>query len=374
MGCGYPAVVQGLAEHVAGFGSAPHCTTASSLLEHGAASNDSVQTGMSTAEPDNAVAQNTVLPNRLRANYANLDAGQVAYWEREAGSYDEDIIDTSQEDTHGVIASEMDVAVRRARRSAHGHGKPHHLLAVDVGCGPGKWLPAISDRYERVVGVDQSPGLLEVARQTRSEQMSSAHRSKVELADPTDLGRPCIGESGRGRCGPGIRGLDANADLVTSFNVLLSPGKKIRARILRRAAEMLRPTQSSTLLLLVPSAESAAAVRSLYRRMGGLKSDLGSYVDFNARPEEEASNVFRAHFVKTQHFTKAQLRDEVGESGLELERIRPVPLPWRLFFPDALASTLGKLRGDARPHLWLAVAHPPKSGVPPWPLATAAFL
>lgn len=41
---------------------------------------------------------------------------------------------------------------------------PHGGTCVEVGCGPGRITPFLADRFDRVVAVDVSPGMLERAR------------------------------------------------------------------------------------------------------------------------------------------------------------------------------------------------------------------
>ncbi|CAE7872964.1 lvr [Symbiodinium microadriaticum] len=122
-------------------------------------------------------------------------------------------------------------------------------------------------------------------------------------------------------CGPSVPGTTHSADLVASFNVLLSPNKKARENILRREVEMLRPEPGSTLLLLVPSAESYRAVRKLYRKLGGVESGLGKYADYlYDHPDEEADNVFRV-FALTKHYSKKEACSMVEAAGLECDKV-----------------------------------------------------
>lgn len=233
-------------------------------------------------------------------------------------------------------------------------------MAVDAGCGPGLWLDALTKRFGRVVGVDQSPNLLEKAKVDHEHLLQSKH-SKVELHTAADLGQPCKSEyaaDGQELCGPSVPGTTHSADLVASFNVLLSPNKKARENILRREVEMLRPEPGSTLLLLVPSAESYRAVRKLYRKLGGVESGLGKYADYlYDHPDEEADNVFRV-FALTKHYSKKEACSMVEAAGLECDKVLSFPMRWRFVFPFASDEAFDKLEAKPPAHEWVVVAHP----------------
>ncbi|CAJ1382543.1 unnamed protein product [Effrenium voratum] len=316
------------------------------------------------------------------------DAGSYDYWQERAPTYDEDIYKSSEED-QGLIRGEIEAAAARARR---GRGwadgvcdAPHRgecaaggrheevpegflpgqgLLAIDAGCGPGLWLRGLSSRFSHVIGLDQSQNLLEKAKENHEELLNDKSR-KVDILPAVDLGQPCVherGQHGEDFCGPGVPGAKQQADLVASFNVLISPNKESRENILRREAEMLRPDPSSTLLLLVPSAESYRRVRDLYQQQG-VDSNLGRYIDYETpHPEEEAENVFRV-YAKTKHYTKKEACDMVEKVGLSCDKVLSYPMRWRYVYPYASDEALEQLKQSHRPpaHEWIVVAHPKAS-------------
>jgi len=294
------------------------------------------------------------------------DAGSYDYWQKRAATYDQDIFRSSDEDHEGIIHGEIDAAARRAEKArelSKGDDGSHavsKLVAVDAGCGPGLWLDALTKRFGRVVGVDQSPNLLEKAKVDHEQLLHSKH-SKVELETAADLGQPCKSEyaaDGQELCGPSVPGTTHSADLVASFNVLLSPNKQARENILRREVEMLRPEPGSTLLLLVPSAESYRAVRKLYRELGGVESGLGKYADYlYDHPDEEADNVFRV-FAMTKHYSKKEACSMVEAAGLECDKVLSFPMRWRFVFPFASDEAFDKLEAKPPAHEWVVVAHP----------------
>mmetsp|Transcript_112853 Transcript_112853/g.319220 ORF Transcript_112853/g.319220 Transcript_112853/m.319220 type:complete len:513 (+) Transcript_112853:83-1621(+) len=292
----------------------------------------------------------------------------VEYWDNLARThtYDEKIISSADADEDGVIYAALDAAATRARlgkeamSGKHLGGKLRELVAVDVGCGPGKWLPALSARFDHVVGLDISSGLLGAARSVAAAK----GLENVEVGAPVDLGRPCEGLPDGTRtpaavakdvCGPAISSVaPRSADVVVSVNSLISPDPLVRARVVQRAADMLRPSPASTLLLVVPSVDSFHVLRAAYFRAGGSKSWMGDNPDYSVqRPSEEASNIFRAGHVRTQFFTRESLCLMAEAAGLECGTVQSVPLLRRSTrFLDFLAGV------TATPHLLMMDAHP----------------
>ena len=58
-----------------------------------------------------------------------------AYWERVAADYDCEIMDTLSEDKGKVLRKRLRDCCRKLRKTKGG------ILALDAGCGAGKWLP-----------------------------------------------------------------------------------------------------------------------------------------------------------------------------------------------------------------------------------------
>eukprot|EP01046_Picozoa_sp_COSAG06_P015511 COSAG06_NODE_997_length_11148_cov_5.400489_5_plen_140_part_00 len=123
---------------------------------------------------------------------ANADDTKV--WDAVAAQYDSYVLDNFASDSNGVLTARLTEAcdgVRALRAAAAAavaaaaaaaaDGEPAKsegstpgtaaaagagggLMAVDFGCGAGKWLPALAARCERVLGVDFSIELLRGAR------------------------------------------------------------------------------------------------------------------------------------------------------------------------------------------------------------------
>jgi SAM-dependent methyltransferase len=94
-------------------------------------------------------------------------------------------------------------------------------LAVEIGSGLGRVCQALADRFERVIGVDVSPEMVQ-----RAQDLVDNPRVTFQLGDGTGLGD--------------IAG--ASADLVFSFTVFQHiPKASIVHRYLADAARVLRP-------------------------------------------------------------------------------------------------------------------------------------
>jgi SAM-dependent methyltransferase len=94
-------------------------------------------------------------------------------------------------------------------------------VALEIGCGLGRVAKSLAERFDRVIGVDISPEMLERARQLVDEP-----RVELLLGDGASLA--------------GVE--DASVDLVLSFTVLQHiPDPKVIEAYLREAGRVLRP-------------------------------------------------------------------------------------------------------------------------------------
>lgn len=98
---------------------------------------------------------------------------------------------------------------------------PGHSLAVEIGSGLGRICLALADRFERVVGLDISPEMIE-----RSRELVDAPRVEFLLGDGASLA--------------GIA--DESADLVLTFTVFQHiPDPKVIDGYIVEAGRVLRP-------------------------------------------------------------------------------------------------------------------------------------
>lgn len=260
----------------------------------------------------------------------------VEYWDGMAKIYDSEIFNSMQEDRGRIILREMDSAVRRLQKQG-----VDEITALDLGCGVGKWVPALALRCSKVYACDVSQKLLDVASQTlrrfRIVNVTLAHIDLAELGSDAAL----LSELGCQKTG----------NIVACANVLISPDEATRQRIFARVWGAL--AKGGTLLLLVPSVESAVRVREARQLHGEKllgKDDLGDHKPY---PEDELRNIYRCGGVRTQHYTKETALTMVREVGFTNAHIEKVEYSWDVEFSG---NTSRLARSDIYPHDWLVVA------------------
>jgi SAM-dependent methyltransferase len=259
-----------------------------------------------------------------------------AYWERVAADYDCEIMDTLSEDKGKVLRRRLRDCCRKLRKTKGG------ILALDAGCGAGKWLPFLGSLVDDLLAIDCSQKLVE--------------RAKRVYGSPgrvTATGRP------RAPCRFGVVDLTKDEpgeverhDLVVSANVLIAPDRAVCEAIL--AATLGRVANGGYLVLLVPSHESARAVANVYMRHRlPQKKKLGrsdrhrDFTPLNA-PEVEAQ-VWKRWGVRTQTYSLGALRGLLNVEGYDVERIQRVEYDWDT------ELDIKPPKAVARPFDWLAV-------------------
>ena len=75
------------------------------------------------------------VPVQMVAN----DKTNVDYWEEAAADYDSNIMNTLAADTGGVIRHLVTSCLFALRATVE------NVIAVDIGCGAGKWLPLLRE-------------------------------------------------------------------------------------------------------------------------------------------------------------------------------------------------------------------------------------
>ena len=189
---------------------------------------------------------------------------------RVAADYDCEIMDTLTEDKCKVLRKRLRDCCRKLRKTKGG------ILALDAGCGAGKWLPFLGSLVDDLLAIDCSQKLVERAK-------SGGSPGRV-----TATGRP------RAPCRFGVVDLTKDEpgeverhDLVVSANVLIAPDRAVCEAIL--AATLKRVANGGYLVLLVPSHESARAVANVYmrHRLPQRKSSAGA-TDIGTCPSQHS--------------------------------------------------------------------------------------
>ncbi len=217
------------------------------------------------------------------------------YWDRVARDYDEEIFDSLASDRNGVMLRYLD-------RFALGP----RATAFDVGCGVGKYLPALAQRFGTVHAADLS------AECVRRAQAACAHLKNVFITKG-DLSRKDVS---RGK-----------ADFVLCANVLIMPSRKTRAGILKRLAGMLK--RGGGLLLLVPSLESSLYAHA--RRAEWLRRSRGTRVPAGTTLPP-GRGVLRGLLsidgVPTKHWLREELETTLAGLGFRDIAVEKVEYGW----------------------------------------------
>ena len=248
-----------------------------------------------------------------------------SYWDRLAPTYDEEVLSSFDADLLGIIGQRLD--------EISGPKK----TVLDLGCGVGKYLQPLSERFGRVWGVDHSADLLDIAAHDHGH-LSNVELQVANVSDEHSL--------------PGIR-----ADVVVCANVLIMADGLLRASILRTAKKAM--ARDGRLVLVVPSLESALmAHRRLvqwYERDGATDPETAAEEDAfspsKSACRELLRGVVRIDGVPTKHYLREELRLTLRDGGLKVLHLDRVSYAWDSEFGDA-----PKWMREPFPWDWLVVA------------------
>jgi 2-polyprenyl-3-methyl-5-hydroxy-6-metoxy-1,4-benzoquinol methylase len=226
------------------------------------------------------------------------------YWDRVARDYDGEIFDSLASNRNGAI-------LRHLKNFGDGKGKPGGT-AFDFGCGVGKYVPTLAKRFAKVHAADISA---ECIRQARA-----AHAGLKNVAfHKGDLSR--AGASA------------GKVDFALCTNVLIMPSAAMRAGILRRLANTVRP--GGGLLLLVPALESALYAHA--RRAEWLQRSPGARViastTFTGVAGRDIFNgIIAINGVRTKHWLLEELETVLAAAGFKITARDKAEYEWSTEF------------------------------------------
>jgi 2-polyprenyl-3-methyl-5-hydroxy-6-metoxy-1,4-benzoquinol methylase len=225
------------------------------------------------------------------------------YWDKVARDYDGEIFDSLASDRNGVIIGHIDRIGKRLGRAG---------VACDLGCGVGKYLPALSGRFSAVHGTDLSD---ECVRQARAA-CGQLKNVTIHQGDLSAVSRAA-----------------SSVDFALCANVLIMPSEKMRAGILKRLSGVVRP--DGWLLLLVPSLESslyAHARRAQWRRRAP-RSRVPAATTLTGRGGSDVlGGVLGIDGVRTKHWLKEELMVTLAVHGFEVEAVDKAEYGWQTEF------------------------------------------
>ena len=244
----------------------------------------------------------------------------MRYWNRRAGDYDEEVLNSIKSDRRGVIAR------RLAQYGSAGK------VATDFGCGVGKYLPALAVRFEKVYAIDFAAKLLDTARD-HCRGMGNVRFLQGDLAKR----KFPIKKAHFGIC----------------QNVLISPRRGKVGAILQNLARHM--VKGGHLMVLIPSTESALYCSQQLvewnRRQGRKGRALTRDVEVPTTTLKLIEGVFDREGVPTKHYLREEATRFLSSEGFETVSVDKVEYDWDSEFaepPDWLA--------DPYPWDWLLVA------------------
>lgn len=220
-------------------------------------------------------------------------------WDKVADSFEQEIFNVPANDTKGIIAGWAD------RLAAPG------AEATDLGCGVGRTLPLLADRYAKVYAVDVSSQCLEVAAKANAGRGNIAYVHADVSSD---------------------RNSYPPTEVVLCINTWLNAALEIREGLIDRTCRSVK--KGGHLLLVVPSLNSA--LLTAYRH---LQWNLRDGMDARAAQEAAALNskglehgIVRIDGVPTKHYLREELEALLAERGFQVQEVEKIEYPWTTEF------------------------------------------
>ena len=243
-------------------------------------------------------------------------------WDAIADAYDEEVLSVFDHDRRGLVRGLI------KKYSSPG------LVASDLGCGLGKFLPILASAFKQVHACDYSAALLENARRANSD-LENVEFEKIDLT------------KGAVRL--------PKVDFTLCVNVLLTPNLSERLSILKNISRQL--SRGGHLVLVVPSLESALYANTRlvqWNLRSGVAEAKAEKEGF--RPDEPSGEeiarggIVYAGDMKMKHFIKEELTTTAD--GLRLETVSVEKLEYRW---DTEFKEPPEWMGEPFPWDWLAV-------------------
>lgn len=245
---------------------------------------------------------------------------KVAYWDRLAAGFSDNVFEITERDVHGVI-----------RKTAKRLGGAR-LTAIDFGCGAGASTRAIAPFFNRTCGVDFSEKLLRVARENTAAETVEFRKADLAKMDPRSF-----------RC-----------DVAFCFNVLLAPDSALRQSIAGNVAKSIRKGGAG--VFVAPSLESELRSYQVsldcQRRAGFSATAAAKEIDAGARRDviSLSQGIIDLGGAPTKHFFHDEFAEMLSSCGLKDVTVSRVRYPW-----DVVLDDLPDDMNYALPWDWMAV-------------------
>ena len=236
--------------------------------------------------------------------------------------YDDEIFDVRANDLGGVVESRIETNVSS------------NLLAIDFGCGTGKFTPQVARRVRHALGLDISKSCLKKAK-AACAKLGNVGFKRVDLSGDSRLGE--------------------KADFGLCVNVLLSRSHRRRSGILRFIRRHMR--KGGRLVLVAPALEStllASHRRIQWNMKDGVRYRKAARDDPNFELGKGASiehGLATIEGVPTKHFLCEELEMTLGEFSFRTIETAKVEYDWSTEFAEP-----PKWMKEPQPWDWLVVA------------------
>ncbi|MEM9235417.1 MAG: class I SAM-dependent methyltransferase [Verrucomicrobiota bacterium] len=217
-----------------------------------------------------------------------------------------------------------------------GHIKQHASLrktCIDLGCGPGRFLPFLCSKFGQVHACDYSKEMLEQARQRVNAGNIDFERCDLRKHRPSS----------------------APTDVVLCVNTLLHPKLAAREAMWRNLAGSIK--RGGILILVVPSLESALYSRhrlvewNLRSGIPAAKASRQSFDDTDPDAIHIArEGVMDAGGTETKHYLREEIESTAKRHRLQIESCEKLEYPWTTEFHQPPRWMKNPLPWD-----WLAV-------------------
>jgi len=227
------------------------------------------------------------------------------FWDTVASRFDDEIFNTLSNDRSRTILRQIN------RFSSAGS------TVCDFGCGVGRYLPLLAERFKAVCAVDISRKCLEVAERNCAA-LENVTFFKLDLSTNHS-------------------GLD-RFDFAISINALLEPSLRKRRSALETIFQHLSP--EGHLLIVVPSLESALFSttrlfewrdRTSNGKKNGFAIKLGAK---DSRGVDIARGVLNLDGVLEKHYLKEELLVALQDVGFEVDHLEKVEYRWSAMFDN----------------------------------------
>ncbi|MBK9147003.1 MAG: methyltransferase domain-containing protein [Flavobacteriales bacterium] len=216
-------------------------------------------------------------------------------WDKVAETFELEIFNVPDNDAKGIIRGWVE------NLAAPG------AEATDLGCGVGRTLPLLADRYARVYAVDVSSQCLEVAAKANGGRSNIKYVHADVSSDKNSY---------------------PATDVVLCINTWLNASLEIRESLIDRTCKGVK--KGGHLLLVVPSLNSA--LLTAYRH---LQWNLRDGMDPKEAQKAAAINsnglehgLVSIDNVPTKHYLREELEALLDERGFHVLDIEKIEYPW----------------------------------------------